>query len=39
MLWASGPVEWETVSAGPVSLPVVVPEEAGGEAAGARHRT
>ena len=34
-LWAAGPVEWETVSAGTVAQPEVVPvvEEAGGGAA------
>ena len=39
-LWATGPVEWETVSAGTVAQPEVVPvvEEAGGEAARARPR-
>ena len=37
-LWAAGPVEWETVSAGTVSQPEVVPvvEDAGGEPARAR---
>ena len=39
-LWAAGPVEWETVSAGTVSQPEVVPvtEEASGEAARSRPR-
>ncbi len=39
-LWAAGPVEWETVSAGTVSQPAVVPvvQDAGGEAAPVRQR-
>ena len=39
-LWAAGPVEWETVSAGTVSQPEVVPvvEDAGGEPPRARPR-
>ena len=39
-LWAAGPVEWQTVSAGTVSQPEVVPvvEDAGGETPCARPR-
>ncbi len=39
-LWAAGPVEWETVSAGTVAQPEVVPvvEEAGGEQMPVRKR-
>lgn len=39
-LWATGPVEWETVSAGTVSQPEVVPvlDDLPGEAARARPR-
>lgn len=39
-MWATGPVEWETVSAGTVSQPEVVPviEETGGEATRSRPR-
>ena len=39
-LWAAGPVAWETVSAGTVSQPDVVPvvEEEGGDAPRVRPR-